>query len=982
MEKYTKALHQKLFGSLSPSEVEKLIEKYLKGLSEEQAEIAMHFNGPLLVIAGPGSGKTETMVRRTALLIDHYKVDPSEILMTTFTEKAAANLVARVKSKIADPRLVEQITIGTIHSVCLKILEDFGVQEGVFTRSLRILDEHRGSLFIFNNFEELGLKDFYDKPTANNISAMISFYSSLQEKGTDVAKLAKKLDGKESDDDLKAAIATYPKYLELLKTNQALDFSSILLRTYELVSERPEILEKIRAKFKYIIVDEYQDTNPLQDKILRLIAEPKNNIVVIGDDDQSLYRFRGATVANFLEFDKRVPNCVVKKLSENRRSTKEILEISRLVVDKIPKEGRAEKKLETKNEQGQPITITAYETDEDEVIGIAETISQLYNTGKITSYSDVAVLCYSLSSIFGVLKEQLDARGIPFITKGDKSFSGQIAVQQIVKLMYFATGAKGRVKDLSVCMAPAFYFVSKNSYEEAKAISFEADITEAITRVEDVKISSPHDRKKVFELISLRKRIIDSRWSKKEYSDLLDLFFQILKISEAIKSLSLENSSVEAEEVLDQLGTFSQLISDYSNETLSRSYSDFNTFFSYIIRGALDNPSNVDDQNAVVIQTIHQSKGLEYPVVFMPSMVDSRFPSRRANDSSGIPYFAGVHKFWDREFKHENVDTDFRRILYVGITRAEKLLYLSYFKKKSRKAEPSRYIKELIDSQKITLVDEYIVPQDKLSIKTRHQKEKLRISSSHLQYYLFCPTRFKFALKHGLAAPHRGYFSFGSNLHSAIEEISNLVRTNGSEILKKVKPSDIFEKHWNNFGFDALGAEARQKEHAKKYFENFVSNQGKLLEQITVSEKKFTLEEPKFILTGKIDAIANLNQGAMVIDFKTGKRAKFDEEPECTFVDHQANIYVEAVERTTGEAPSGFYLHFLGEDQTKQEEFRRDFAVDKESRKKILSLLEDTVDRIEGNDFAPIREEERVQRCSLCEFRDVCAFRLRNKKAA
>ena len=118
------------------------------------------------------------------------------------------------------------------------------------------------------------------------------------------------------------------------------------------------------------------------------------------------------------------------------------------------------------------------------------------------------------------------------------------------------------------------------------------------------------------------------------------------------------------------------------------------------------------------------------------------------------------------------------------------------------------------------------------------------------------------------------------------------------------------------------------------------------------------------------------------IDFKTGKRAKFDEEPECTFVDHQANIYVEAVERTTGEAPSGFYLHFLGEDQTKQEEFRRDFAVDKESRKKILSLLEDTVDRIEGNDFAPIREEERVQRCSLCEFRDVCAFRLRNKKAA
>lgn len=982
MEKYSKELHQKVFGTLSTSAIEELTEKYLKNLSEEQVEIAMHFNGPLLVIAGPGSGKTETMVRRTAILIDHHKVDPSSILLTTFTEKASENLIARVKSRISNPQLVEQITIGTIHSVCLKILEDFGVQEGVFTRSLRILDEHRASLFVFNNFEELGLKEFYDKPTSNNISAMISFYSSFQEKGTDVDALAKKLEGTDIEPDLQASISTFSKYCELLTSNQALDFSSILLRTYQLVSERPEILEKIRAKYKHIIVDEYQDTNPLQDKILRLIAEPANNIVVIGDDDQSLYRFRGATVANFLEFHKRVPDCKVFNLSENRRSTKEILEISRLVVDKIPKEGRAEKKLETQNERGQPITITAYETDEDEVIGIAETISQLYNSGKINSYSDVAVLCYSLSSIFGILKEQLDARGIPFITKGDKSFSGQIAVQQIVELMSFTTRKKGNVVDLSVCMPPVFCFISKNSYDEAKKISFDKDVIEAITSLDDIKISSPHDKKKVFELVELRRRILESRYSKKEYSDLLDLFFQILKISEAVKYISLDTTSSESEEILDQLGKFSQLISDYSNETLSRSYSDFKTFFSYIIRGSLDNPSNVDKENAVVIQTIHQSKGLEYPVVFMPSLVDSRFPSRRANDSSGIPYFAGVHKFWDREFKHENVDTDFRRIFYVGITRAEKLLYVSYFKKKSRKAEPSRYVKELIDSKKINLVSEYIVPEGKLDIKARHRKEKLRISSSHLQYYLFCPTRFKFALKHGLSAPHRGYFSFGSNLHSAIEEISNLVRTNGPDILKHIKPSDIFEKHWNNFGFDAQGAAKVQKKVAHDYFERFVLKQGKLLEQITVSEKKFTLEEPKFILTGKIDAIAKADGGCAVIDFKTGKRAKFDEEPESTFVNHQANIYVEAVERTTGETPSSFYLHFLGESQDKPEDFRRDFTVNKGTRKNILDILENTVDRIEGKDFAPINEEERVQRCSLCEFREVCAFRLRIKKAA
>ncbi|MBY0515374.1 MAG: ATP-dependent helicase [Bacteriovoracaceae bacterium] len=983
MTNFSKDFQARWFSKLDPNKVKILLESYLNGLSEEQADAAMHFEGPLLVIAGPGSGKTETMVRRTAILIDHYKVEPACILLTTFTEKAAANLVSRVKSRIADPLLVEQITIGTIHGICLKILEDFGVQRGLFTRSLRVLDEHKLSLFLFKNFEALGLKQFYEKPSASSISAMSSYYSSFQEKGTDVEALKAQMAGlDEVDLDLKAAMDTYATYLKLLDENQALDFSSILSRTFQLLTSDNDVLNEVRKKYKHIIVDEYQDTNPLQDQILRLISEPQNNVVVIGDDDQSLYRFRGATVTNFLEFSKRVPNCKVTKLSENRRSTPQILEVSRLVVDRIPEEGRTKKDLITNNPKGQAVTITSFKTDDDEVSGIAETISELYNSGKIKNYSDVAILSYSLSSIFGPLKEQLDARGIPFIAKGDKSFSGEIAVTQIVELMNFVTRKKGNIKDLNSFKPPVFRFLSDKTVDEISGLSFEIDVIEAITDIESLKVKSPHDRKRIFEMIELRRKIVGSNYHKNSYTDLVDMFFQILTITETIKFFSLETNADEADSVLDQLGKFSQLLSDYSNETMKRSFSDFRDFFTYIIRNTLDSPANKNQEDAVVIQTIHQSKGLEYPVIFMPGLVDSRFPSKRADDSSSIPYYTGVHKFWTHYSKHENVDTDFRRVLYVGVTRAEKLLYLSYFNKKSRKFEASRYLKELIESKKVKVVEDCEVPSSVITSKARNNKEKLRISSSHLQYYLFCPTRFKFALKHNLSAPHRGYFSFGSNLHSAIEEISNLVRTQGRGILEKIDPNIIFERHWNNFGFDSKGAEERQKEHARRYFSSFVKNQGDLLETITVSEKKFTLEESNFILTGKIDAIASPGKNELVvIDFKTGKKEKFDKEPDSTFVSHQANIYIEAVERTTGETPKGFYLHFLGEDQQKPDDFKRDFAVDKQSRGKVLSLLGETVDRIQKRDFAPIQEEERVSRCGLCEYREVCAFRLKARAA-
>lgn len=948
------------------------ISSILEILSIEQREAALHFEGPIQVIAGPGSGKTETMARRAAILIDKYNVDPSSMLLTTFTEKAAENLRNRVKKFVSNKYAVESLTIGTIHSVCMKLLEEFGIQYGHFNRSIRVLDEHQQALFVWTNFEEIGLKEYFDEPNAESVSEVLSYYSHLMEKGTDLVKLGKKLESEGSDDTaLLAAISTFKAYITMLDREQALDFSSILRKTRDLL-DNPGILNAIRARYKFLMIDEYQDTNPLQDEILRIISSPLNNLMVIGDDDQSLYRFRGATVTNFLNFDKHFSNTKKVFLTENRRSTPQIVAASSLMASGIPQQGRFDKKLFTNNQAGEPVILSGFETDDDEVQNIAETILSLKNENKINNFSDIAILAYSISSIFPRLKEALDSYGIPFKVKGDKSFFGQPVVQAMIDGMGFLTRKKGNVKDFTLLVEPILTFSSANTEKELAKLNIEEDIIEIETE-KQLGISSKYDSARLFKLLNLRKEILTSNY-KKGYTDLVDLYFKLITCSETLRFLTLEGTP-ESEDALNCIGKFSNFLLKYSDETGSRSFSNFKTYVYEILQRNTDSPPLDDKEDAVIIQTIHQSKGLEYPVVFMPGLVASRLPGKR-KDEEAIPFHNGMHKYWKEKNSFENMDSDFYRVLYVGMTRAEKLLYLSYFKMIKRSVKSSPYLANLLASDVVKKID-FTLPEAPLHLKQKSGNDKLRISSSHLQYYVFCPTRYKYALKHSVQAPHKGYFAFGSNLHSAIEEATNVARKDGAKSLNPENTKALFEKHWNNYGFMNKGAEQRQKGSAEERFQNFVEIHKPTLEMVKYSEKKFTLEEDNFILTGKIDAILEDEKKLTVIDFKTGERKKFEQEPEHSFVNYQGNIYVEAVERTLGVVPHDYYLHFLGEDQKKEADYKWRFDVTSQSRKDVLTLLNDTTENIKSNNFAPKNDPER---CKSCEYKNVCPFSV--KKAA
>lgn len=966
--KYPDSLVNSVFPEISDSDRHALENDYLDFLSEEQAEVALHKDGPFMVIAGPGSGKTETMVRRASILIDFHKVSPENIVLTTFTEKAAASLVSRLKTQIKEPHAIEKLTVSTIHSFCLQLLEDFGVEFGLFKRSLRVLDEHKQSLFVYTRSKELGLGS---RPDPKDIAEVIKFYNNFQEKGIKYNDFVNHVESDpEAGEGLKFALQTYPKYLELLEENNALDFSTILLKALQLL-EIDEAAQKVRNKYKYLIIDEYQDTNPLQDIILRKIAEPSNNIAIIGDDDQSIYRFRGATVSNFLSFPDKYKNVTKKVISHNRRSSTEIVELSKKIVNKIPDEAKTEKEIYTENPQFQELSIQEYETSQGELKGIVDKIQTMKDSGIIKHWSDVAILAYSISSIFPGLQAEFESRGIPYVTKGDKSYLDEDAVVALINIIEFITKKEGSITNFERVTAPIFNCLNPKTVDFLESYSSEEDVTGI--NPGDILIESPYDKERLEKLIDRRRDFQANKY--KEYSDLIDFSFKIFEDLETFKFIQTLDE-LEGNRVLSQIGKFTSLLNDFSNETGSKAFSKFKEFLRRIVGKSIDTPRPDDEEDAVVLQTIHQSKGLEYPVVFMPGLTARRFPGYRKDDDS-MPTDPNLYKFWKPNPEIENKDIDFRRLMYVAVTRAEKLVYLSYFKKITRNERRSPYIDELVEEDKLPVVEADQMPDSPILSKGPRPKDKLIISSSHLQYYMYCPTRFKFNLKHNIEAPHRGYFAFGSSVHSMIEEMTNTIKRNGLESVTEDQAKQVFEDNWIKFGFENISAEERQKESALKYFLGFCEKHVPLMSKIAESEKKFTLEEDNFILTGKIDAIINDADNITVVDFKSGKKDKFQVEPESTFVENQANIYVEATERLGMAENSEFYLHFLGEDQTDAEGFKKAIPVSKDSRAKVMNSLAETADRIQANDFAPIGEDHRPQRCRHCEYRKICPYRLK-----
>lgn len=607
---------------------------YLNKLNPQQREAAVHKDGPLLILAGAGSGKTSTMTHRIAYLIKEEGVAPYNILAVTFTNKAAKEMRDRVEDLIGQGI---NMWILTFHSACLRILRKHADAIG-YNNDFVVYDPTDQKVVIKNCIKEQNVDEKKYSP-----QYVLSIISDCKEKGISPSRYAE-ING--LDFRSKIIHELYAAYEAVLKKNNAMDFDDLILRTVQLFEKNEDILAYYQDKFKYIMVDEYQDTNFMQYRFIKLLAQAHNNICVVGDDDQCIYQWRGADIKNILDFEKDFKHAKVIKLEQNYRSHANILNAAHSVIEK--NKGRKPKKLWTDKEKGEKIKYYRADNEKDEARYIAQEIDRLHS--KELAYSDFAVL-YRTNAQSRTFEEGLSAREIPYRVLGGTRYYDRKEIKDIMAYMRLVQNTADDLSLTRIINEPK-RGIGDKTLEKVRALaSFRSvSLFELLTddrMVEELLPSKAEDSIK--QMISVLRQFSQ----EKDNLKVSDIYDGLLVRTGYLKSLEQQNT-VESDGRIENLLEFKSVIYDYEKENPQLSLSEF--MEKIALMAEIDNHDA--GENAVVLMTLHSAKGLEFPVVFMPGMEDGLFPGWRAYD------------------KPDGIEEE-RRLCYVGMTRAMQRLYMT-----------------------------------------------------------------------------------------------------------------------------------------------------------------------------------------------------------------------------------------------------------------------------------------------------------------
>lgn len=628
-------------------------------LNPMQQEAVYHTEGPLLILAGAGSGKTRVLTHRIAYLIDEKKVNPWNILAITFTNKAAGEMRERVDDIVGFGS--EQIWVSTFHSACVRILRRFADHLG-YERNFVIYDTDDQKSVVKEICKRLNIdtKIYKERTIMSAISSAKNEMINAKEYALNVA-----------GDFAKKRIAdVYDEYEKVLYKNNAMDFDDLLVKTVEILRNNEDVLNYYQERFKYIMVDEYQDTNTVQFRLVSLLAGKYRNLCVVGDDDQSIYKFRGANIYNILNFEKEFPDAKVIKLEQNYRSTQTILDAANSVIRH--NKGRKEKTLWTANEAGEKIAFHQYQNEYDEAYQVVDEIVRTVSRGK-AHYNDYAIL-YRTNAQSRVLEEKFVARSIPYKIVGGVNFYQRREIKDI--LAYLKTIDNGR-DDLAVrriinVPKRGIGLTTMNralEYGEAREMS----LFDALECCEDIpKIGKAAEKIKGFV------NMIEVFRAQSEYITLAELLTNILEETGYIKELEAEDSEV-AQGRIENIDELMNKIVAYEEEEEEPTLSGF--LENVALVSDIDSLNEAEDY--VMLMTLHSAKGLEFPYVYMCGMEDGLFPS----------YMTIVND------DPEEIEEE-RRLCYVGITRAKKKLTMTFAKSRMVRGSTqfnmiSRFVREI-----------------------------------------------------------------------------------------------------------------------------------------------------------------------------------------------------------------------------------------------------------------------------------------------
>ena len=611
----------------------------IEGLNERQKEAVLETEGPCLVIAGAGSGKTKVLTHKIAYLMSEKYIKPWNILAITFTNKAANEMKERVEKLVGEA--AKDMWIGTFHSICVRILRRYIDRIG-FDSSFVIFDTSDQRALIKECLKELKIDDklFTDRAVQAEIS-----------NGKNEMLEPKAYQTKYAGDYRKEVIGkVYELYQKRLKENNAIDFDDIINDTIKILMENMDALDYYSEKFKYVLVDEYQDTNKAQFMLVSILASRYGNITVVGDNDQGIYSFRGADISNILNFEKDFPGTKIIKLEQNYRCTGNILKAANAVIKH--NEEKYKKSLWTENEEGVLPQIYSGDDEYDEASYIVQQINHL-KTEEYLKMSDFAVL-YRMNSQSRAIEDILRRENIPYKIVGGLKFYERKEIKDIIAYLRLISNPADNLSLKRIINEPK-RGIGKTSLENIQEIAEKLGISmyEVIRHTEDYGLNRITATAKEFV------EVIENLRNLSENALISELIKETLKTTGYTKALELEDTK-EAENRIENLEEFLTVAIEFEEEMAEPTLADF--LESITLSSDVDNLE--DEEDSVTLMTLHSAKGLEFPCVFLVGMEEGIFPGYK---SIGEP----------KELEEE------RRLFYVGITRAKQFLYLTCAKRRT-----------------------------------------------------------------------------------------------------------------------------------------------------------------------------------------------------------------------------------------------------------------------------------------------------------
>jgi DNA helicase-2/ATP-dependent DNA helicase PcrA len=964
----------------------------LKNLNNEQNEAVIHDSGPLLIVAGAGTGKTTVLINRLAYLILEKGIKTDEILIMTFTEKATSEMTERADKIL--PYGYFDLWINTFHGFCERILREHALDIGL-NSDFKLLNQTEQWILIKKNLDAFKL-DYY-RPLGNPtkfIHELIRHFSRLKDEDIKVAdylKYAESLDDDKEMEELeikriKELAGAYEVYNQLLLDRGYLDFGDMIVYALKLFTERPNILKIYRDKFKYVMVDEFQDTNLAQYELIKMLAAPQNNLLVVGDDDQAIYKFRGASLSNIMQFKDDYPAAKELILTSNYRSNQEILDHSYNFIqnnnpNRLETKLKIDKKLVSKKPKDKGAKINPavkfynFDSEIQETAWVINKLKELYQTGAEILWSDFAILVRANDTADKYLKE-LRRQNIPHQFVSLKGLYYKPVILDIIsyfKLLdnYHESPALYRVLNMDNFKVSYPDLIAINKMARQKVWSL-YEALKNVASIPDVSSEAVVNINKLIALVEEHSPLVKTQKPSQ-------IFLRLVYDTGLITNLDHDIDR----EIFSYLNQFYQKVKEFESAAPDLKVKDFMEMLDLELEAGEDGALKMDfeDSEVVKVMTVHAAKGLEFKYVFIVDLVDKRFPTINRGEKISIPDALVKEKLTNSKDIHLEEE---RRLFYVAATRAKDELFLTAAKDYggAKDKKPSRFIEEMginpemsnqaarglseelkrdLDNLK-NVIDE----KESAAKKIYHLPE--RFSFSQLAAYENCPLQYKFAFILKIPAPgDKASLVFGRVLHDTLYEFMGALLENKTPSLfsgiSEDKILELYEKHWQPDGYNNKEEREKYYEKGKGITQKFVTDlTAEKLPQVLFLEKDFTFKIGAYAIKGKIDRVDKLPDGTLeIIDYKTGNpKEKLEWKDKKQLILYQ--LFLEDFLKIKVSSLSYYYL----------ENGAKVSFTPKE--KEIIKLQEETLaemEEIRKLNFTP----NPTELCKFCDFKGICEFR-------